>query len=79
VEVLHFDGWLGGESAFMALWSILDGAERPLLTQRASLKVSGSGGDYEAMVLAMNQMLEALSRDIAVAIQRLASRAAGRE
>jgi hypothetical protein len=31
------------------------------------------------MVVAMNQMLETLSRDIATAIQRLTSRAAARE
>jgi uncharacterized lipoprotein YmbA len=79
VEVLHFDGRLGGESTFLALWSILDGAERPLLAQRAFLNVPVGGQDYEAMVLAMNQMLEALSRDIAAAIQRLVWRAAGRE
>jgi uncharacterized lipoprotein YmbA len=79
VEVLHFDAWLGGESTCLALWTILDGAERPLLTQRASLNIPVGGQEYEAMVLAMNQMLESLSRDIAAAIQRLASRAAGRE
>ena len=79
VDVLQFDGWLGGESALLALWSILDGAERPLMTQRASLNVPVGGRDYEAIVVAMNQMIEALSRDIAAAIQRLASRAAARE
>jgi hypothetical protein len=31
------------------------------------------------MVVALNQMLEALSRDLAAAIQRLAPRAAARE
>jgi uncharacterized lipoprotein YmbA len=78
VEVLHFDGWLGGESMLLALWSILDGAERPLMSQRTSLNAPASGQEYEAMVLAMNQLLEALSRDIAAAIQRLASRPAPR-
>jgi uncharacterized lipoprotein YmbA len=76
VEVLHFDGWLGGESRLLALWSIRDGAERPLLSQRTSLTIPVGGQEYEALVLAMNQMIEALSRDIAAAIQRLASRAA---
>src|SRR5512132_3498208 len=30
VEILQFDGWLGGESAMIARWSILDNTERPL-------------------------------------------------
>jgi uncharacterized lipoprotein YmbA len=79
VEVLHFDGWLGGESVLLALWSILDGSERPLMSQRASINAPVGGHDYEAMALAMNQMIESLSRDIATGIQRLASRAATRD
>ena len=78
-EVLHFDGWLGGESTLLARWSILDGAERELFTRLVDLHAPTGGQDYEAMVVAMNQLLEALSRDIATAIQRLASRAVGRE
>ena len=79
VEVLHFDGWLGGESTLVALWNILDAAERPLTSQRASLNVPVGGRDYEAIVVAMNQMVDTLSRDLAAAIQRLASRAVARE
>jgi uncharacterized protein len=79
VEVLHFDGWLGGGSILVALWSILDAAEQPLMSQRASLNVPVGGRDYEAIVIAMNQMVDTLSRDIAAAIQRLASRAVARE
>jgi uncharacterized lipoprotein YmbA len=78
VEVLQFDGSLGAESVLLALWSILDEAERPLLTQRASLQTPVGGRDYEAFVQALNQMLGTLSRDLAVAIQRLASRAVTR-
>jgi uncharacterized lipoprotein YmbA len=79
VEVLHFDGWLGGESSLIARWSILDRAERELLSRKFHLNTPTGGRDYEAMVVAMNQMLETLSRDIAVAVQRLASRAVARE
>jgi uncharacterized protein len=79
VEVLDFEGGLGGESALLALWSLLDGAERPLITRRASLQSPVGGRDYEALVQALNQMLDALSRDIAGAIQRQASRAVARE
>ena len=79
VEVLQFEGWLGGESRLLALWSILDGAELTLWSQRASLNAPVGGREYEAMVVAMNQLLEWLSRDLARAIQRLASRVVARE
>jgi uncharacterized lipoprotein YmbA len=79
VEVRHFDGWLGGESVLIARWSLLDRAERELLSRKAHLNAPAGGHDYEAMVVAMNQMLEALSRDIASAMQRLPPRAAARE
>ena len=79
VDVLHFEGWLGSESRLLALWSILDGAELALWSQRVVLNAPVSGGDYEAMVVAMNQLLEWFSRDLARAIQRLASRVVARE
>jgi uncharacterized lipoprotein YmbA len=79
VEVLHFDGWLGGESSFIARWSILDRAERELVSRKSHLNAPVGGRDYEALVVALNQMLETLSRDIATEIQRLAPRAAARE
>jgi uncharacterized lipoprotein YmbA len=79
VEVLHFDGWLGGENSLIARWSILDRAERELLSRKSHLNAPVGGRDYEAMVVALNQMLETLSRDIAAAIQSLAPRAAARE
>ena len=79
MEVLHFDGWSGGESTLLALWSILDGAEVTLLSQRASLSAPVAGRDYDAMVVAMNQLLDTLSRDLAAAIQHLPSRAVARE
>ena len=79
MEVLQFDGWLGGESTLLARWSILDGAEHELFNRMVHLHAPTGGQDYDAMVVAMNQMLEPLSRDIATRIQRLASRAVARE
>jgi uncharacterized protein len=79
VDMLHFDGWLGGESTLLAHWSILDRAELPLLSQRASLNILVGRGDYEAMVAALSELLARLSGDIAVAIQRLASRVVAHE
>jgi uncharacterized protein len=79
VDVRHFDGWLGGESALIARWSILDPTARELLSRTSYLNAPTGGRDYEAMVVTMNQLLETLSRDIATAIQRLPPRAAARE
>jgi uncharacterized protein len=79
MEVLQFDGWLGGESTLLARWSILDGAEHELFNRMVHLHAPTGGQDYDALVVAMNQMLETLSRDIATGIQRLASRAVARE
>jgi len=79
VEVLQFDGWLGGESALIARWSLLGRAERELSSRKVHLNAPTGGRDYEAMVAAMNQMVEALSRDIAAAIQHLAPQASTRE
>jgi uncharacterized protein len=76
VEVRHFDGWLGGESVLIARWSLLDRAAHELVSRKVHLSAPAGGHDYEAIVVAMNQMLEALSRDIATAIQRLPPRAA---
>src|SRR5215831_7344129 len=52
VDVLHFDGWLGGESALIARWSILDRAERELVSRKVHLHAPAAGHDYEAMVVA---------------------------
>jgi len=79
MEVLQFDGWLGGESTLLGRWSILDGAEHELFNRMVHLHAPTGGQDYDAVVVAMNQMLETLSRDIATGIQRLASRAVARE
>ena len=79
VDMLHFDVWLGGESILLAHWSTLDCAELPLWSQQACLNVLVGGGDYEAMVAALSELLARLSGDIAVAIQRLASRVVAHE
>jgi uncharacterized protein len=79
VEVRHFDGWLGGESTLLAHWSLLDRGERELVSRKVHLTARSGGRDYEETVVALNQLLDTLSRDIATAIQPLISRVAARE
>jgi uncharacterized lipoprotein YmbA len=78
VDVRQFEGWLGGESTLLARWSVLDRAEHELISQKAHLQVPTGARDYDAMAGSLNQLLDTLSRDIATAIQRLASPAAAR-
>lgn len=69
MEVSHLAGWVGG--TLVARWSIMARFELTLLSLQAHTPTSGR--DYEAMVVTMNQLIETLNRDIAVALQRLAS------
>src|SRR6266540_1085900 len=63
VDVWRFDGTLGRESSLIARWSILDRNERELLTKKSQFTAAVGTREYEALVAALNQMLEALSRD----------------
>ena len=71
VDVLRFDGTLGGEVVLDARWRILagDGAERAV--RRSVLTQPTVGPGYEALVAAMSRALEAFSREIAATLERL--------
>ncbi len=70
VDVIRFDGSLGGDVSLIARWAIFDGKERKLLTMRKSSIAEQSGAQgYEAMVAADSRALEKLSREIAEAIK----------
>ena len=72
VEVTRFIGQLGGESTLVARWSILgDKGRKVLLTRRSQLRASASDARYDSLVMAMNQALTDLSRDVAKAIRSL--------
>ncbi len=70
MDVIRFDGPLGGDISLIARWSIFDGKEKKLLTVRKSSVVEPSGAlNYDAMVAADSRALEKLSREIAEAIR----------
>lgn len=70
VDVIRFDGPLGGDISLIARWAIFDGKERKLLVARKSSVAEPSGAQgYEAMVAADSRALEKLSREIAEAIK----------
>ncbi len=69
VEVVQFDGTMGGEAVLVARWSLLGGEEQTVLTtKKTQVTHQPTSQDYEALVEAMSQNLEDLSREIAEAI-----------
>jgi uncharacterized lipoprotein YmbA len=72
MDVIRFDGSLGGDVSLIVRWAILEGKERKVVSVRKSTITEPSGGkDYEAMVAANSRALEKLSREIADAIRTL--------
>ena len=72
MDVIRFDGPLGGDVSLIARWAIFEGKERKLISVRKSTIVEPSGAQgYEAMVAADSRALEKLSREIAEALKTL--------
>ena len=69
VEVIRFDGQLGGDVFLIARWTIYDKEKNHiLLEKRSSLKEPSGTPSYEAMVSAESRLLTYLSREIAEGI-----------
>jgi hypothetical protein len=72
MDVIRFDGVLGGDVSLIARWAIVEGKERKTVFARKSTIIEPSGAkSYEAMVAADSRALEKLSREIAEAIRTL--------
>jgi len=70
VEVVHFDGTLGGDIVLVAKWFLLEEeGKKMLLTRRSSFKEPAGAATYEALVAAHSRAVAALSREIAEAIK----------
>lgn len=75
VEVLRFDGSLGGDAVLEARWSLFGSdAEEPILTKRSRFEHATGGPGYDAFVEALNRALEALSREVAQEVRRVVGR-----
>jgi uncharacterized protein len=73
LDVIRFDGSIGGDVSLIVRWAILEGKERKVVSLRKSVITEPSGGKgYEGMVAADSRALEKLSREIADAIKTLA-------
>jgi uncharacterized lipoprotein YmbA len=73
VQVTRFDRLENGESVLAARWRVLDGGGKELLNQASTHQETPAGPDYAATVAAMNQTLEAFSREVALRIGELSS------
>ena len=69
VEVVQFDGTLGGDVVLNVKWGLFaEEGKKLLLAKRTSLKEPTGAATYEALVVAQSRVVAALSREIALAI-----------
>lgn len=70
VEVLTFDGDLGGEVTLIAKWDLFQEEDKKLLlSKRSRIKEPTGGSGYDAFVAAQSRAVAALSREIASVLQ----------
>jgi hypothetical protein len=69
MEILRFDGPLGGPVVLNARWRLLDAEGRELTLKAVALSEPAADRSYAALVAAQSRVLAAVSRDIAGAIR----------
>jgi uncharacterized lipoprotein YmbA len=70
VEVLQFDGILGGDAVLNVKWGLFEAEGKKLvLIKRSLFKEPTGAATYEAFVAAQSRAVAALSREIAEAIK----------
>jgi uncharacterized lipoprotein YmbA len=71
VDVMRFDGAMGGDVVLDARWRILATDGKELAANRSLLTQPTGGTGYPAVVAAMSRALAALSREIAATLETL--------
>jgi uncharacterized protein len=70
VEVLQFDGTLGGDVVLSVKWGLFgEGGKSLLIAKRSSFKEPTGAATYEALVAAQSRAVAAFSREVAEAIR----------
>jgi uncharacterized protein len=73
VEVIRLDGALGGDALLLVRWTVYKKDDnRILLTKKSRFSQPAAGSEYGALAEAHSRVIEALSREMAAAIQVLA-------
>jgi len=78
VDVIRFDGGVGGEVVQAARWSLIGADGKELTMRKTRFQAPANPRDYEATVTAMSRILEDLSRDIAATLQTTVQQAPAR-
>lgn len=72
MEVLQFDGQLGGDVVLHVKWGIIEEASgKYVLVTASNISKAVAGSDYDALVSASSMALAQLSEDIAVQLAKL--------
>ncbi len=69
VEILRFDGPLGGPVMLNARWRLLDGDGKELVLRAVTLSEPAADATYGGLVASQSRLLAAVSRDIATEIR----------
>jgi len=70
VEVVQFDGSLGGDVVLIVKWGLFEAdGKKLLLSRRSTFKEPTGSATYEALVAAQSRAVAALGREIAEAIK----------
>jgi uncharacterized protein len=78
VDVIRFDGGVGGEVVLAVRWSLIRPDGKELTMRKTRFQAPANPRDYEATVTAMSRILEDLSRDIAATLQTTVQQASTR-
>ncbi len=68
IDVVRFDGELGGEARLAARWSLFGKDGQVILTKVSIISTAVEGSSYEQLVAAENRTLRDLSDEISMAI-----------
>jgi len=72
IEIIQFDGKLGGDVNLISAWTLLQkGGRKQVLRKKSTITEKTGGSGYASLVEAMNQAIAGLSREIAQALQSI--------
>jgi uncharacterized lipoprotein YmbA len=77
IDVIRFDGRLGGDVLLEARWRVLGREKKDLVLRYSAMTEATGESGYPALVAAMSRSLAALSREIADAVKSLPAPSAG--
>lgn len=69
MEILRFDGPLGGPVVLNARWRLLDADGKEIALKAVTLSEPAADGSYAALVASQSRLLATVSRDIATEIR----------